>query len=327
LIKLLDESTQKAYDTSAGALAPKAQQELAQVRRGINKVLRDSSDPYKVVMNELAPKTALISDMSDVFGDKASVINAFNSMSNQKGAKGILAKELLAKYDETHGTEFLGKLDRYFNAQDALSNPSKFDRLKNQLPEVQALQKQLPEELTAIEKQASRNAAKNEYASQKANTEMVSMLGPNSTENVVKSTGRGRSIEAQKQLDNLSEITKIDYSKAIADSANKASFSADRTNGARRAVLGTAVGATIGSAIGGPVGTVIGTAIGGYVGAAIDKNGGKMVKWFLDNADPVISKYGPVMEAAAKRGTMSVTHAMLMKNDPAYREKIQEIEK
>ena len=319
LIKLLDEASQGAYDTSAGALAPKAQKALASVRSGFNKVLRNSSEEYRSVMDDLAPKTGLISDMSDVFGDKASAIGAINAMSDQKGAKGRLAKELLSKYDDMHNTNFVGQLNDYFHAQDLIKNPTKFNAARDSLSEFERLKTQLPEELSSVSKSESVLSSKQALDAAKENEGRFSKIRNNSTE----STARGtrKNIERTRQLEDISKESGINFPEEIKNSQTKAAFDRSNINGSRRTTPLTIIGQSLGTALGAVGGGLAGAGAGFVAGMVLDKHGGKMVKWAIDNAP----KYADVFRKAQERGgnAMAVTHFLLMQKDPEYKATVE----
>ena len=322
LIKLLDEASQSAYDTSAGALAPKAQKALAGVRSGFNRVLRESSDEYRNVMDELAPKTGLISEMSDVFGDKASAINAINSMSDQKGAKGRLSKELLSKYDEAHGTNFVGQLNNYFQAQDLIKNPTKFNAAREALPEFGKLKDDLPEELEAASKGKGVVSAREALDAAKDTEGRFSKLKGSSTESVAR--GTRKNIDRTRQLEDISKESGINFPEEIKNAQTLAAFERSNINGSRRTTPLTVIGQSLGTALGAVGGGIIGAGAGFVAGMALDKHGGKMVKWAIDNAP----KYAELFKNAQQRGgnAMAVTHYMLMKKDPEYKAAVEKAE-
>lgn len=103
-------------------------------------------------------------------------------------------------------------------------------------------------------------------------------------------------------------------------------FAKDTTNGARKTVMGTAVGAGLG-ALGGPFGSALGAGIGGMAGAALDKNARPIAEAALrlsQRLDPISGKLGrfakPLLEAA-KRGPAAfvLTHQTLLNTNEEYR--------
>jgi hypothetical protein len=324
LVQNLDSASKAAYSTEAGSLGPEAAERLASVRGSFDKALKEASPVYKAHMQDLAGDTELITSMSKVFGKEKNAMLALNSMANPKSPNGKIAMRMVEKYDEKNGTDFVKQLRTYLKSQDILRSPTGLEKFRQSLPEVQALSKELPEELSYKEAMAGRDAAEKMIEETKAWEEPLRRLGPGSTENVIKSVGAGRNFETQKSLDFLSELTGKDYMKQIKDSGVKQSFSKDRTHGSRMTALGGIVGASIGGAIGGPIASGIGASIGGATGATLDKFGGQIVKSILDGTLKA-GPYTKLLVDAAKRGNnaAAVTHILLMKKDPEYRKLIE----
>jgi hypothetical protein len=75
----------------------------------------------------------------------------------------------------------------------------------------------------------------------------------------------------------------------------------------------------------GPDAGITAKAIGGIIGAASDIMGPRVVKRVVDVLDsPIGRKYQTFFSEAGKRGprAIAVTHDLLMKNDPEYREAV-----
>jgi hypothetical protein len=143
-------------------------------------------------------------------------------------------------------------------------------------------------------------------------------------EKMLQRVSRGKDKYSKDALQAFDARFGTEFTKDLEDAAIKNQFTRETTNGSRRTLLGTVVGGAIGSLGGGPVGAGIGGAAGAAAGAAIDKVGGRVWQAVLDGT----IKTGPwikVLEDAAKRGpaAVGVTHMVLMKNSPEYRQAVE----
>lgn len=302
LIQQLDGVSKDAYSTNAGALSPSAAKNLAAVRRSFDTVLKATSfddagniipGSYADKMAELAPKVDIVQQMSQVFGDEPKAMLALKAAADPMSPRGIFVRDILNKYDAENGTDFAQRVADYYDKP-----------------------------------QASLEQAQTGLQTAKEAAEGVNKLGPNSTENTLKSIQGGRNYEARKQLENLDP----DLAQTVSDTGVAKQFMKDTTNGSRKAKIGAglggAAGATAGAFIGGPSGAVIGgfvgQGIGGMVGGLADKYGGQAVKAALDagiKLDKIANTpyIQPIMQAA-QRGpaALAVAHYMLNSSDPKY---------
>jgi hypothetical protein len=293
LIQQLDGLSAESYSTNAGALSPVAAGKLAQVRRTFNQALRDSSPAYASVMDQLAPQVGLVNDMSKVFGNENSAMGALKAAADPMTPRGHVVRGMLEAYDKENGTDFAERVADYY------------DKPRAQLAEAQ----------TGL--QTAKEAA-----------ERVNKLGPNSTENALKSIQGGRNIEARKQLEGLDP----GLAQTVSDTGVARQFAKTTTNGSRKAKIGAGIGGAAGAATGGfmagPVGAVVGGhvggALGGFAGGLADLYGGQAVKTALDagikldklSQTPYIK---PLMQAAQRSPkSLAVVHYTLSQTDPAY---------
>lgn len=302
LIQQLDGVSKDAYSTNAGALSPSAAKNLASVRKSFDSVLKATSfddagniipGSYADKMAELAPKVDIVQQMSQVFGDEPKAMLALKAAADPMSPRGIFVRDILNKYDAQNGTDFAQRVADYYDKPQA----------------------DLQQAQTGLQK--AQEAAQG-----------VNKLGPNSTENTVKSVQAGRNYEARKQLENLNP----DLAQTVSDTGVAKQFMKDTTNGSRKAKIGAgiggAAGATTGAFIGGPSGAVIGgfvgQGLGGAIGGLADKYGGQAVKTALD-AGIKLEKIAntpyikPIMEAAqSSPKSLAVVHYTMSQTDPGY---------
>ncbi len=120
--------------------------------------------------------------------------------------------------------------------------------------------------------------------------EPVKEFNPNNSQSKLETAARGldtdkEKIEVVKKLKELSQMSDVDFVKAIKDRATKNAFLGQDTNGSRKVGLFGIIGGTLGGLVGhGLVGVGSGATVGATIGALADKNGPAMAKAMLDAA-------------------------------------------
>jgi phage host-nuclease inhibitor protein Gam len=111
------------------------------------------------------------------------------------------------------------------------------------------------------------------------------------------------------------------------------SFNKTDTQGARKTLLGTAVGGAAGFLLGGPMGAVVGAGGGSALGQVADRYAGQGFKAVLDGSVSLsryaseLGPYAQVLANAATRGpqALAATHYVLQTSQPDYRKRIDAI--
>lgn len=135
----------------------------------------------------------------------------------------------------------------------------------------------------------------------------------------IQSSLKENKVGTQRILNKFQNVTGEDYSTKIKNATNRALFEGSNTNGSRRAVVGTAIGAGAGYSLGLP--PAITGALGAIGGAFTDIYGKQMAAGIIDTlANPVAKKFIPILERAAKGGTANLlkVHTAMIGNDPEY---------
>lgn len=325
LIQTLDSTSKAAYETNAGELGPEAAVNLASVRHNFNSILRDSSPAYAEQMDKLAPQVKLVSEMSKVFGNEQKAMSALRAAGDPMSPQGFTVRKLLNQYDETNGTSFTKDLKDFFNAKETLKSPTKLAEFKANLPESKIAAGQLPEEAALEGSQSRLDQLIKDLEGKKLWGESVSKLGPNSTENAIKTVRSGRGFETEKQLANLDEIFGTNHLQNVKDSGIANQFSRPSTNGSRKTVLGGTIGAAVGAFTGHPE---LGVMAGSAAGFLADTYGGQAVKTVLDAGIAIDRLVGtkfidPIMKAAQRGpGDLAIAQYTLSQSEPGFRQAI-----
>lgn len=132
----------------------------------------------------------------------------------------------------------------------------------------------------------------------------------------------------QGNLEQLRRLTGDDYLEKANDYRLASQFNKTEAQGAKRTVLGGALGSMVGSAIAPGLGTALGGGIGAGVGSTLDRYGGKVVGELIDNYLKVgnsaaFGKFKPIIEKAAAEGprTLGVVSSMLA-NNPEFKKQV-----
>lgn len=296
LVQQLDQESSAAYTTYGSRGAAK---HIKSVRDEIDPILK-SNEKYAQAMVPTADQARLVSQLTKVFGNPEKARRALLLSADPE--KGESIRTLVKSLDSSNGTSISKGLDEYVNAQKILRDP------ETRLSAKRMMMNESERGLSDAQK-AAKEAG--ELRSQ------YSRVGPNSSENTIKSVGREKNIEGEKQLRALLGDEGLEK---IKDLNTAQSFSRETMNGARR----TGAGAIVGAMFGGPIGATVGAA----AGATVDKLGGKIWQKVLDGTLKA-GPYAKVLEAAAKRGPAAVgaTHLILMKSHPAYKKSVEDSEK
>lgn len=299
LIQQLDQESTAAYTTYGTRGAAK---HIKGVRDELDPILKidpitKTSTAYADAMVPTAEQAGLVSKLTKTFGTPEKARSAILMSADPEKGKNV--RLLLKKLDDRNGSDFLKQLDEYHNAQKILRDPEAKIAAERVLmsPSERGL-----EAAQATAKEASE--ARKQF----------SRVGPGGSENTIKSVGRKKNLEGEKQLQAL---VGDDALESIKDYGAAQSFVGDKTNGSRRTLLGAVVGSTLNFIPGGAV-------VGAASGAALDTLGGTIARKLLDGS-LVVGPYQAALERAAKSGRASLAamHLYLMKNKPDYRESVE----
>lgn len=293
LIQQLDQESGAAYTTYGSRGAAK---HIKDVRGDIDPLLK-ANPAYAEAMVPTAEQAGLVAKLTKIFGNPEKTRRAILVSADPERGKGI--RRLIKQLDERNGTDFSRQLDEYHNAQKILRDPEARMATERMMMN--------PSERALAEAQAAAKEAR-DLRSQ------FSRVGPGGAENTIKSIGRGKNLEGEKQL---RALVGDDVLESIKDFGAAQGFVADKTNGSRRTLLGAVLGSGLNVIPGGAV-------IGASTGAALDTLGGTIARRLLDGS-LVAGPYLEALERAAKSGrtALAATHLYLMENKPEYRAAVE----
>lgn len=319
------------WSLNAGERPEIYQKSIRGLRGNISEELKGASEPYRKIMDQLAPDTKLVKDMSEVFGDESKAIGALKAAADPTNPRGRMYRDLLKKYDERNGTKLLKELDASLEAKRTLNDPGAREMMEILNPDAFAarrIAREAADESSGAD--TAVNWARESADRAAAKQRQYSRLGPGSTEGVIRSVGQGRNIESEKQLAQLGKESGQDYVQYAKDLNTRRAFDKDYTHGSRGVNFGQAVGKAV---VGGGLGAwssdqfdqnaAGGGALGALAGLLGDKYGGRVVKAILDGA--LKAKQVNQLMSAVQRGPAAValTHSIMMKGDAEYRKAVE----
>lgn len=332
LLQRLDSDIYKNVDQMAtGSFLKEVDQGLRSARRALDEKLKSQVPGYAEKMKEVAEKSNLLGEASQMFGDPQKAMQALNRATTKTGK--YAEADVLKKLGEQTGQSFSEAIDEVVKAKDLLSSPSKLDELRSMISKSKG-----EDQLEMLIKKAA------------AEDEILSKFPASTVQAKISRYGRGAvrgepNIGLDQSMQALDELLGKPISQEIKDRAILESFERTGSQGSRRTLGGAIAGKLAGSALGGAAGYAVGEDVGLGAGAmagfAGDKYAGQIFKKALDvgikggnianrlaQAAPKMGKYAPLLQNAAKRGahSMAVTHYLLNKSDPNYQAKIKELE-
>jgi hypothetical protein len=326
-------------DTSGGFMGP-GSQALDNFRSYFRQELGNLSPEFDQTMREnVAPLFRLLSDADYYFGNEPKALSGLNNITSPANQ---YKRQILGKLGKETGLDFEQPIAQYETTQQLLKSPTQLAGLKENLPEstdqlraqaqVQTLRRPafqnnfLEDTLQNSPESQAVKSAEQQFEQSKSAYEPYSGMTEGTIQNQLKSVQRGNSIDRTRTLEQLGNETGNDYVAEMKNLGTKQAFDRDTTNGSRRVMLGTAIGAGVGSLTGHPA---LGSAAGAGVGAFIDKYGGQIAKTVLDSklftekqlSRVAQSKFGDVIAKAASRGNQSLAIAsfILGQNYPEFR--------
>lgn len=336
------------YPVAAGQYFPEAQAVKSQVRRAMDKILKSKSTEYKAVMKGVAEDTNLLSKLSEQFGTESRALSKLQSLASEKGK--LIDVPMLKKLGEKTGYDFAKPIEEYLTVQNAISGKDGLKALQENTPEFKRLkaiqdkikQRMNPELRRSIEQgieqgpegQALSNA-QGALEQAKQEFEPLAEFAPGSIQAKTKALTGARNFNPEKLFKALDEATGKEFSKEIKDRAILDAFTKQDTNGARKTLLGKAIGAGIGGGIGYDQGGGAGAAAGAMLGASMDKYSGQILKGLIDGSmsvnaaikslGPRYGKYAKPLVESARMGpvAMDVMFSLLSK-DPEFRKKMEQ---
>lgn len=332
--ELRDMMRQVRDDTNHDVAAGTRSAPLDKLRKGftgrVSDVLKEDVPEYGRIMGEMKPRSDVLGEMSQHFGDQAKALSSLETIAGGKGARATYLKDLVSRFEQATGQKgVMDKLAETVDARRVLGSPASKDAMRAALPEA----RQVSRAQAALEQFDPRRtrAATDvmvEHSPQKAALDSalearqsVEGWSPASTESRLKSVMSGRSIENRKSIEALSARTGMPFGEMLQNRAVADAFDKGYMHGSRNVNLWSIVGSLFGGkAMTGnePLLKLFGAGFGGV----IDQAGPKMTQKALDAFMGIRnSKYLPVLEKAAKRGghALAVTHALLSQQDPGYR--------
>lgn len=285
MLQQIDNSGQAMYGQPG--FDSRTQAAYKMVRGVIDDVIKTNNPEYAAKMKEVASKTGLLDQALDRFGSPQATVSRLNSIgSHTSGAD----RQLLQQLGSATDADLMTPVEQHLNAKRLLSSPNEMLALKQGLPEFessQGVQQKYqdlinPQMRRSIEDapeliQASDQYSKAQMAldAAKEKADALKSLNPNTVQGKVKALTGARNYGAENTFADVDKATGQNYSQEIKDRAILDAFQKSDTNGARKTVLGGALGSLFGPA---------GTAAGGAAGFVADKYGGQIFKGGLDTA-------------------------------------------
>lgn len=245
------------YNQAAGEFNDTLNKVRKSFTENVSSILKDQSPEYAGLMNKMSDISQNLQKMSKTFGTPEKAINSLNNIFSGKAE---LKNELLEKFSDLTGRNWMDDLSGLKQAKDHLDLIKKGEDIRGLL---------LPELNAKVQ------AANDTLQKAQDTYSVLKRLTPERTQSIIERQGyKNASIEDRRALENLSDLEGQDYNTLIKDYSAYDAFNKSSVNGSRRAVIGGAAG----SLIGGPVGTALGATAGGI----LDLYGGKILKAAID---------------------------------------------
>ena len=143
ILRMIDEEAYKSVPM--GQRTPLGQRQLQEVRRNIDKQLKDLIPAYAEKMESLSADTRLAQGLRDIhITDKEKILRTLGHINDP--IKGPAIRQKLQEFGKKTGRNYLGELSDFANAKDRLGSTQKMRELAQSLPEF--------EELAAVKKEA-----------------------------------------------------------------------------------------------------------------------------------------------------------------------------
>lgn len=295
------------YSNQAGTFAPDTEAALTGVRKLIDQDVKGQVPEYAQKMSDVAQKTNLLGQTSDLYGTPEKAIQNLNNIDSEKGQ--ALHVPLINQLSEQTGKDLSSSVNGYLLNQKILSTPSLFNQAVENLPEAKALNA-ARSKMTAISDpeysrsliessnapyEAKLNSASDNLDSAKANASTLSGITPDSITAKTKALNGANAYGAEDKFGKIDSTFGTDFSKQIQARNDLDQFSKEDTNGSRKTMLGTVTGGVVGLLTGHPW---LGLELGAAAGNVADRYSGPMFKSALDAA----MKAGPVAKSIGESG-------------------------
>lgn len=304
------------------------------------------SEGYKKAMEKMAPKSKVLQEMSDNFGDQPQALASLQALVNASSPKAKYLRDLLKRFgDETGNTDLLTRLEELENAKGVLGDPLKRQEMMQAMPEYRDLQRaegalaQFDPKRTGAATQAMLDASPQTAQLMSAEQKLLASQdagkrfagwSPQSSESRLKSVMGGRSIENARALAELKEISGIDFTKMLDDRRVADAFDKGFMHGSRNVNLWSMVGSLFGGTAANKEGRPLMKLFGIGFGAHVDSAGPKMTKAALDAFLTFKnSRFAPILEQASTSGLgpLTATHLQLQQTDPQYAAMVENMRK
>ncbi len=260
--------------------------------------------------------------------------------------------------------DFSGPIASHIRSKEILSTPSKLRNMREQLPE-HAVHAQSQAEMKRLSDPATRRAIKERVrASQEAKLHGESKealksrqadltdaeskykphapFGQGTVQAKVKALVGARNYAPKKLFKEIDQATGKNFTGEIRDRAILDSFQKTDTNGARKTLVGKAIGKGLGMLLAGGAGGAAaggpGMAIGASIGFGMDKYSGQVLRAIFNKRIQLgegikqlegrFGKYAPALAKAAEKGpeALSTLGAVLSQN-PGFKKHVENLEK
>lgn len=121
----------------AGDFVDAASREKMGVRSAIDSYLKDTVPEYRRIMEPLADKTRLLSDVSGQYGNEAKAYSRIAGIAGKSPAD----QEMLYRLGEATGQDFKSPVQQHLRAKAVLSDPNALEQIRQSHPSYQEVQK------------------------------------------------------------------------------------------------------------------------------------------------------------------------------------------
>lgn len=308
--------------------------------KSVSDFLKGANDDYRKAMETMAPKSSVLEEMSDNFGDQPQALSSLQTIVNNSSPKAKYLRDLLNRFaEETGNGDLLTKLKSMEEARGIVSSPTAQRGLMESMPEY----RDVTRAENALENFNPRRTAQatDLMVGASPQTAKIAQLGEQiedvqgankrfagwsqaSSQGRLQSAMSGRNIENVRAVEELSARSGLDFTKMLDDRRVADAFDKGFMHGSRNVNLWSLVGSLFGgkAITGDPTAEPMLRLLGAGFGAQIDTAGPRMTKKALDGFLSLKnSRFGPMLEQAAEQGAGSVaaTHLMLSQQDPEYK--------
>ena len=255
------------YNQLAGEFNDRANKARKAFTKSVSDAVKKQVPEYADQMARMEKRAKALEKMSKSFGERERAAGMLNRMLKPGGE---VKRELLEEFSNLTGDDFATRFAELAKAKDQLERSARQDISRELVPNLFNKREELGVQLASAERTLDK----------------ISRLGPTNTQNAIRNMGfKTPNIATRKALEDLSEMTGVNYLEQIKDRNILDAFDKASTQGSRKVNAGALLASTLLSgAAGFTVGGPIGLAAGAAAGATLDVYGGQILKSFMDRA-------------------------------------------